>query len=101
MPMELFDRQKDAVGQGERTVLIHVELNSTRHTPNSLGEFKQLALSSGLNIVDTITVKRNFTKAQFFIGTGKVDELSDIVSEHEIDLVIFSLELSPSQERNL
>ena len=101
MPMELFDRQKDAVGQGERTVLIHVELNSGRHTPNSLGEFKQLALSSGLNIVDTITVKRNFTKAQFFIGTGKVDELSDIVSEHEIDLVIFSLELSPSQERNL
>ena len=101
MPMELFDRQKDAVGQGERTVLVHIELNSTRHTPNSLGEFKQLALSSGLNIVDTITVKRNFTKAQFFIGTGKVDELSDIVSEHEIDLVIFSLELSPSQERNL
>ena len=101
MPMELFDRQKDAVGQGERTVLIHVELNSRRHTPNSLGEFKQLALSSGLNIVDTITVKRNFTKAQFFIGTGKVDELTDIVSEHEIDLVIFSLELSPSQERNL
>ena len=101
MPMELFDRQKDAVGQGERTVLIHVELNSGRHTPNSLGEFKQLALSSGLNIVDTITVKRNFTKAQFFIGTGKVDELSDIVSEHEIGLVIFSLELSPSQERNL
>ena len=101
MPMELFDRQKDAVGQGERTVLVHIELNSTRHTPNSLDEFKQLALSSGLNIVDTITVKRNFTKAQFFIGTGKVDELTDIVSEHEIDLVIFSLELSPSQERNL
>ena len=101
MPMELFDRQKDAVGQGERTVLVHIELNSTRHAPNSLDEFKQLALSSGLNIVDTITVKRNFTKAQFFIGTGKVDELTDIVSEHEIDLVIFSLELSPSQERNL
>ena len=99
--MELFDRQKDAVGQGERTVLVHIELNSERYTPNSLDEFKQLALSSGLNIVDTITVKRNFTKAQFFIGTGKVDELTGIVSEHEIDLVIFSLELSPSQERNL
>ena len=99
--MELFDRQKVAVGQGERTVLVHIELNSERHTPNSLEEFKQLALSSGLNIVDTIKVKRNFTKAQFFIGTGKVDELTGIVSEHEIDLVIFSLELSPSQERNL
>ncbi len=99
--MELFDRQKDAVGQGERTILVHIELTSNRQASSSIGEFQQLALSSGLNIVETITVKRSITKAQFFIGTGKVDELAIIVSENEIDLVIFSLQLSPSQERNL
>ncbi len=99
--MELFDRQKDAVGQGERTILVHIELTSNRHSSSSIGEFQQLALSSGLDIIDTITVKRSITKAQFFIGTGKVDELASIVSENEIDLVIFSLQLSPSQERNL
>ena len=39
-------------------------------------EFQQLAESSGLNIVETVlAIKRSFTKAQFFIGTGKVDEL--------------------------
>ena len=99
--MELFDRQKDAVGQGERTILVHIELTSINQSPDSVNEFKQLAVSSGLNIVDTITVKRSFTKAQFFIGTGKVDELASIVSDNEIELVIFSLPLSPSQERNL
>ena len=68
MPMELFDRQKDAVGQGERTVLVNVELTSNQQQSNGVNEFKQLALSSGLNIVQTIKVKRNSTEAQFFIG---------------------------------
>ena len=99
--MELFDRQKDAVGQGERTILVHIELTSNKQKSSSIGEFQQLALSSGLTIIDSITVKRSITKAQFFIGTGKVDELALIVSDNEIDLVIFSHQLSPSQERNL
>jgi len=99
--MELFDRQKDSVGQGERTVLVNVELTSNRQQSNGIDEFRQLALSSGLNIVQTITVKRNSTKAKFFIGKGKVEELASIVSINEVDLVIFSLQLSPTQERNL
>ena len=99
--MELFDRQKEAVGQGERTILVHVELTSGNQSTGSIDEFKQLAESSGLNIVKTLTIKRSFTKAQYFIGTGKVDELAMLVDENEIEIVIFSLKLSPSQERNL
>ena len=101
MPRELFDRQKDSVGQGERTVLVNVELTSNRQQSNGIDEFRQLALSSGLNIVQTITVKRNSTEAKFFIGKGKVEELASIVNINEVDLVIFSLQLSPTQERNL
>ena len=101
MTMELFDRQKEAVGQGERTILVHVELTSVNQSSGSIDEFKQLAESSGLNIVKTLTIKRSFTKAQYFIGTGKVDELAMLVDENGIEIVIFSLQLSPSQERNL
>jgi GTP-binding protein HflX len=99
--MELFDRPKDSVGQGERTILVNVELTSNRQQSNGIDEFRQLALSSGLNIIQTITVKRKSTEAKFFIGKGKVEELASIVSINEVDLVIFSLQLSPTQERNL
>ena len=101
MSSDLFDRQKDAVGKGERTILVSIELTTGKQIPNSLDEFKQLAESSGLDIIDTVQVKLSFTKAQFFIGTGKVDELALIVDDKKIDLVVFSLALSPSQERNL
>ena len=99
--MELFDRQKDAVGQGERTLLVYVELPSTRNIHNAKSEFRELAESSGLDIVEAIQVNRNSAKAQYYIGTGKVDEIAQMVKELELDLVIFSPELSPSQERNL
>jgi len=99
--LELFDRQKDAVGQGERTLLVYVELPSTRNIHNAKSEFRELAESAGLDIVEAIQVNRNSTKAQYYIGTGKVDEIAQMVKELELDLVIFSPELSPSQERNL
>jgi GTP-binding protein HflX (EC 3.1.5.-) len=99
--LELFDRQKDAVGQGERTLLVYVELPSTRNIHNAKSEFRELAESSGLDIVEAIQVNRNSAKAQYYIGTGKVDEIAQMVKDLELDLVIFSPELSPSQERNL
>ena len=101
MATALFDRQKDAVGLGERTILVYIELSSNRHIANGVEEFGQLAASSGLNIIQALNVKRSFASAKFFIGRGKVEELSELVSDNEIDLVIFSPELSPSQERNL
>jgi GTP-binding protein HflX len=99
--LELFDRQKDAVGQGERTLLVYVDLPSIRNVHNAKSEFKELAQSSGLDIIETIQVNRNSALAQYFIGTGKVDEIAQMVQDLKLDLVIFSPELTPSQERNL
>ncbi|MBT3186715.1 MAG: GTPase HflX [Candidatus Thioglobus sp.] len=101
MLLELFDRQKDSVGQGEKTLLVYVELPSNRHIHNGLDEFLELANSSGLDVVQALKVNRNTATAQYFIGSGKVDEIAELVKEHEIDLVIFAPELTPSQERNL
>ncbi len=99
--MELFDKQKNAVGQGERTLLVYIELPTNRHIHNGMDEFLELAKSSGLNVIKNLKVIRNSAKAKHFIGSGKVVELAELVKELELDLVIFSAELSPSQERNL
>lgn len=99
--MALFEQQKDVVGKGERTLLVYVELPTNRQLHNIQAEFKELAESSGLDIVKTIKVNRNSALARFFIGTGKVEEIAIMVEDLALDLVIFSPELSPSQERNL
>ena len=79
--------RKDAVGQGERTILVHVELTSGNHSNGSLDEFQQLAESSGLNIVETLSIKRSFTKAQFFIGQVKLMSLHYLSVKMKLSLL--------------
>ncbi|MBP5789342.1 MAG: GTPase HflX [Neisseriaceae bacterium] len=49
----------------------------------------------------TVTCKRDKPHSALFVGTGKAEELAEIVAINQIDLVIFNHELSPTQERNL
>ncbi len=99
--MELFDQQKSAVGQGEKTLLAYVELPANRHNQYSKNEFLELAKSSGLNVVQNLKIAISSAKSKYLIGSGKVAELAILVKQLQLDLVIFSAELSPSQERNL
>lgn len=36
-----------------------------------------------------------------FVGSGKVEEIAEYVTEHKVDMIIFDDELSPAQLRNL
>ena len=85
---------------GLRVILVHINFHNSRFD-EELDEFIQLVVSSGLKSNTIITGQRNRPDARFFIGTGKVAEISEHISSHGGDLVIFNHELSPAQERNL
>jgi GTP-binding protein HflX len=85
---------------GERAVLVHLDGQDpeVREDPQ---EFQELAISAGAETVAFISVPRQRPTAKFLIGSGKVEELRDLVKAEQIDLVIFNHTLTPSQERNL
>lgn len=85
---------------GERAVLVHLNLN-TGFDEESIAEFKELVVSSGADPVTVVTGSRAVPHPRYFVGTGKAEEIRDIVSEYEADVVLFDHELSPVQERNL
>ena len=95
--MSLFFERPDF---GERAILVHLNLSSESE-PEDVGEFEELVRSAGGLSVALITGSRNSPNAKFFVGTGKLDEITQSVSEHNADLVIFNHNLSPSQERNI
>lgn len=64
-------------------------------------ELEELALSAGADPVDLLTGARAKPSPKFFIGSGKLEELSDMVHQHDAQLVIFNHALSPAQERNI
>lgn len=69
--------------------------------PDDLEEFVLLADSAGANQKVIVTGTRSKPDAKYFVGTGKAEEIANLVAEHEADIVIFNHSLSPSQERNL
>ena len=95
--MALFFERPDF---GERAVLVHLKLNSESE-PEDVGEFEELVRSAGGIIVDLIRGSRTAPHAKFFVGTGKLDEIAEVVERECAELIIFNHNLSPSQERNL
>ncbi|MEJ1296798.1 MAG: ribosome rescue GTPase HflX [Candidatus Sedimenticola sp. (ex Thyasira tokunagai)] len=92
----MFERPKI----GERAVLVHIDFGN-KPDPEELSEFEDLAVSAGALPVALIVGSRKAPDARLYIGRGKAEEVRQTILAEEAELVIFSHELSPSQERNL
>jgi len=85
---------------GELSILVHLVLPQTSDLDDPR-EFEELVLSAGGDPADLLTGQRAAPHPKYFLGTGKLEELRQLVEHHQAELVIFNHELSPSQERNL
>ncbi len=85
---------------GECAILVHIEFSDAADQ-ESPRELEELALSAGADPVAFLTGSRNQPSPKFFLGTGKLDELNQLVQLHEAEVVIFNHALAPGQERNI
>lgn len=94
--MEYFDRHKG----GERAILVHLDIQKILD-PDDLTEFELLVDSAGAERLALVTGSRLKPDAKYFVGSGKAEEIAQMVQEVDADIVIFNHSLSPSQERNI
>ncbi len=67
----------------------------------SLEELRELAKTAGADVVGTVLQARPSADAALYLGTGKIEELKEMVDADLCDLLIFDGELSPTQLRNI
>src|SRR2546423_15467522 len=67
----------------------------------SLDELAQLAATAGVVCVDRVTQKLTRPHSGTLLGSGKVQEIAELLRFHDCDGVIFDLELTPGQHRTL
>ena len=91
----MFERAE----RGDRAIILHPVLRDTG--PEALDEFKELARSAGVEVAGILTAPRDRLSAKFFVGSGKIDELAELVRDNEANLVLVSQSLSAVQERNI
>ncbi|MGW8377304.1 GTPase HflX [Streptomyces sp. ODS28] len=82
----------------ERVVLVGVWTSGTvAEAENSLAELAALAETAGAEVLDGVIQRRDKADPATYIGSGKAQELRDIVLETGADTVICDGELSPGQ----
>lgn len=64
-------------------------------------ELEELAFACGVEVVDNTVVHCEKPTPNFFIGSGKAQELGLLSLQENIDTLIFSHDLSGTQQRNL
>ncbi|HSM98996.1 MAG TPA: GTPase HflX [Gallionella sp.] len=84
----------------ETAVLVSIDFGNSDHS-ESLQELRLLAESAGVRVLAIVEARRQRPDAALFAGSGKVQELAELVERLEAPLVIFNHDLSPAQMRNL
>ena len=91
-------QQQSAVSDG--AILVSIDFGDSDHS-ESLTELRLLAETAGVRALAIVEARRQRPDAALFAGSGKVQEIAELVERLEAPLVIFNHDLTPAQMRNL
>ena len=91
----------EADKEKESALLVSVTSAPKRIAMDSLAELKELAASSGIDVIGTMLQHRKSVDSRFLMGIGKLQELTIIALQEGATLIIFDQELNPSQIRSI
>ena len=84
----------------EIAILVQVVFTSAV-TEDDFVEFESLAYSAGIEQSIAIHARRKVPDARYLVGTGKAEEIAQVVQENAATIVMVNHQLTPAQERNL
>ncbi len=96
----MFFERPDA---GRKAVLLHVSLKrpAADESLDTVAECAELARTAEIDVVASVTGTRSTPHPRWYVGEGKLEELSRTLAAAEADLLLVNHELSPGQQRNL
>ncbi|HET7930545.1 MAG TPA: ribosome rescue GTPase HflX [Rhodanobacteraceae bacterium] len=92
----MFEREK----RGERALLV-LPYTGNRLDARCAQEFAELAKSAGAEVLGSVQARIATPNPKFYIGSGKADEVLEMVRALGADVVLVDHALTPVQERNL
>lgn len=86
----------------ERVITVGTNLGAYPHSlETSMQELSELVYADGAEVVGEVTQNIYKFNPKYLIGSGKVDEIKEMIELLEVDAVVFNDELSGIQVRNL
>ncbi|MDH3828682.1 MAG: GTPase HflX, partial [Desulfobacterales bacterium] len=91
----------EAGSSTERALLVSASSETKRQAEESLAELRDLARSSDLEVIASITQQRKKSDSRLLIGPGKLQDLAILALQEAATVIIFDQELNPSQIRSI
>ncbi|MBZ2154603.1 GTPase HflX [Streptococcus australis] len=85
----------------ERVLIVGVELQGMENFDMSMEELASLAKTAGAEVVGVYTQKREKYNSKTFVGSGKLEEIAQMVDADEVSTVVVNNRLTPRQNVNL
>ena len=85
----------------EKAIIVGVNVNNRNDFEESMQELGSLAEACNIVVVGRIDQNLRKPQPQYYVGTGKVDEIRLAIESEDAELVVINHELTPSQLRNL
>lgn len=82
-------------------VIVYFKKPSGRHWEDDLNELSELTRSAGGKICAYTKAPIERPTPNFFVHRGKIEEIRKLVYQQKTNLVIFNIDLSPLQARNI
>lgn len=94
---ELYENRE----QAERVILVGVSEQDGDDACDSLKELEELVQTAGAVTVGTVIQNRQMIHPGTYVGTGKVEELRQLLLERDATGIVCDDELTPAQLKNL
>ena len=85
----------------ERVILVGISEQDGDDAEDSLAELAELVKTAGASVVGTLIQKRERIHPGTYVGTGKVEEIAELIRSTGATGVVCDDELSPAQLKNL
>ena len=95
-----FSEESEIAAERERALLVAIDTGDF-DVEVSLDELEELADTAGADTLGRMVQKRDSPDKATCIGSGRLEELSQLAEANEADLIIFDGELTATQQRNL
>lgn len=85
----------------EKIILVAVATGNEDDAMESLDELEELVNTAGAMVVGRVIQNLDHINNTTYVGSGKVQEIKDLIWETEADAIVCDDELSPAQYKNL
>lgn len=85
----------------KRGIIVGININNKNNFEESIIELKNLCIACDIEIVGKIEQNLKKVNPTFYMGSGKIEELRDLIEEMNAEIIVFNNELSASQIKNI